>query len=104
MKVVWSKQAAFALRDTTTYIRKEFGQAAKQKFLNEVHYINDLLSTTPELGAIELLLIDLPINYRSVVVNRLNKIVYYQNDDTIEVVAFWDTRREPSYLVRAIEK
>ena len=104
MKVVWSKQAALALRDTTTYIRKEFGQAAKQKFLREVHYINDLLSTTPELGAIELLLTDLPINYRSIVVNRLNKIVYYQNNDTIEVVAFWDCRREPSNLARAIEK
>ena len=33
--------------------------------------------------------------YRSIVVNRLNKIVYWINDDVIEIVDFWDTRREP---------
>lgn len=32
---------------------------------------------------------------RSIVVNRLNKIVYWINGDVIEIVDFWDTRREP---------
>jgi hypothetical protein len=35
------------------------------------------------------------IEYRSIVVNRLNKIVYLINNDDIEIVDFWDTRREP---------
>ena len=35
------------------------------------------------------------IEYRSIVVNRLNKIVYWINNDDIEIVDFWDTRREP---------
>ena len=33
--------------------------------------------------------------YRSIVVNHLNKMVYRVLDDYIEIVDFWDTRREP---------
>ena len=33
--------------------------------------------------------------YRSVIVNGLNKMVYYVEDDTVYIAAFWDTRMEP---------
>ena len=33
--------------------------------------------------------------YRSIIVRRLNKIVYYVQGNTIHIAAFWDTRREP---------
>ena len=36
--------------------------------------------------------------YRSYVVNRLNKIVYFVKEDHIEVADFWDVRREPKKL------
>ena len=38
---------------------------------------------------------DRTIAYRSVIVNGLSKMVYYIKDDTIRIVAFWDTRQEP---------
>ena len=60
-----------------------------------MYSIEKLLVNNPQLGAIEPLLADLPVVYRSIVVNRLNKLVYWINEDTIEIVAFWDTRREP---------
>lgn len=37
----------------------------------------------------------MPSSYRSIVVHQHNKIVYRIVDRHIEVVAFWDTRREP---------
>ena len=36
-----------------------------------------------------------PFAYRSIVVNRLNKIVYRVVEDRIEIADVWDTRREP---------
>ncbi len=42
--------------------------------------------------------------YRSYVLNHLNKIVYHLCDDHIEVVAFWDVRREPAVLVDEMMK
>lgn len=38
--------------------------------------------------------------YRSLIVRRLNKIVYYVKGDTLHIAAFWDTRREPKSQAR----
>lgn len=43
------------------------------------------------MGSEEPLLADLSIEYRSFVINKLNKIVYYVERDTIHIVDFWDT-------------
>ena len=46
----------------------------------------------------EPLLSNRPMAYRSVVINKLNKMIYYisNTDDVIYIVDFWDTRREPN--------
>lgn len=102
MKVIWSEQAGLALRDTTKYINKEFGEKAKLDLMLEVRQFVHLLTENPLMGIEEPLLIGLRIEYRSYVINRLNKAVYYINSatDTIEIVAFWDTRREPKAQAR----
>ena len=33
--------------------------------------------------------------YRSIVVHKLFKLVYYVKGDTLHIAALWDTRREP---------
>ena len=38
--------------------------------------------------------------YRSIIVRRLNKVVYYVKGDTLHIAAFWDTRREPKNQAR----
>ena len=98
MRVSWSTQAAEALRDTTSYVRREFGIIAKQKLLTEVREVIGLLPSNPYIGKIEHLLQNASVVYRSFVINKLNKIVYYVNEetDTIEIAALWDTRREPN--------
>ena len=100
--IIWSKQAGEALRDTTTYVRKEFGVKAKEKLIDEVLHFVALLAANPQMGIIEPLLESAPVEYRSFVINRLNKAVYWVHDDTIEIVAFWDTRREPEMLAKEV--
>lgn len=97
MNVSWSKQAANSLQQATAYVREEFGVLAKQKLMNEVRDFVKILSTNPKIGKIEPLLYNAPQEYRSFVINHINKAVYYINTekDTIEIVALWDTRREP---------
>lgn len=95
MRVRWNKQSKEQLRQTARYICQEFGKKVRDEFMTEVKQINSLLSENPHLGPVETLLADLPSQYRSIVVHHLNKIVYRIIDDHIEVVAFWDTRREP---------
>lgn len=72
MKIRWHKRAAAALHQVEDYLLREFGESVRQEFMQEVEQA-----------------------YRSIIVRRLNKVVYYVKDDTIHVAAFWDTRREP---------
>ena len=96
MRVVWHLEAAKRLRQVVSYIQTEYGSKSCKKFLKEAYRTERLLAKNPYLGPVEPLLVDAPVQYRSIVVNRLNKIVYWINGDIIEVVDFWDTRREPT--------
>ena len=49
----------------------------------------------PNIGSIDPLFDDRPKTYRSIIINGLSKMVYFIDDETIHIVAFWDTRREP---------
>ncbi len=95
MKVSWSKKAGDAVVQTSVYILDKLGPKASEEFLKEVQHVSDLLESNPCLGPVEPLLAQKSKPYRSVVLNHLNKIVYYIKDDTIRIAAFWDTRREP---------
>ena len=95
MRVVWYPEAAKRLRQVVSYIQTEYGSKSCTKFLKEAYRTERLLARNPNLGPVEPFLADAPVQYRSIVVNRLNKIVYWINGDVIEIVDFWDTRREP---------
>ena len=96
MEVRWNERARKALRNTAHYILFHFGRKSNEEFLRKVYQTERLLEWNPNLGPAEPYIADAPVLYRSIVVNRLNKIIYWINDDVIEIVDFWDTRREPT--------
>ena len=104
MKVVWLPQAKKQLRQTAVYIRGEFGARHRDDFMEDVLHASRLLGENPNMGKKEPLLAGLPTAYRSLVVNRLNKIIYFINDGHIEVAAFWDVRREPKALAAQVKE
>ena len=105
MRVRWNKQSKEQLLRTASYIRHEFGQNTMDEFMKEVKRTNKLLSKNPNLGQVEPLLANLPIEYHSIIFSSINKIVYRIVDKHIEVVALWDTRREPNnQIVQTIKQ
>jgi len=103
MTVRWSPGAKTALDEATSFIEREFGVKARTRFKLEVRRINNLLKTNPNIGQIEPLLADRLTTYHSIVVNRLNKMVYRIMEDHIEIADFWDVRREPKSLANQIK-
>ena len=103
MKVIWMEQAYTALSDTIDYVRQEYGDKFADRIVKEAFHVGVLLEDNPNLGAIEPLLSHLPITYRSIVINHLNKIIYRIVEDRIEIADFWDVRREPKSLASQIE-
>lgn len=102
MKVIWLNRAEMSMRRTEEYILQEFGETARKHFMQEVESVAYLLEKMPELGHFEPLLADYKQGYRCIVINRLNKLIYYIKDNQILIAAFWDCRREPKKLVKDI--
>ena len=103
MKVVTSDFAGQEILKTAKYIQREFGKRSRDNFLQKVRETKSLLSSNPDLGPEESLLEGRPISYRSIVVAKVNKIVYRIMEDRIEIVDFWDVRREPKALSSQVE-
>ncbi|MBR5082134.1 MAG: type II toxin-antitoxin system RelE/ParE family toxin [Bacteroidales bacterium] len=95
MRVIWHPDAQNRLRQAVVYVQTEYGRRSSTKFIKEIYRSERLIAKFPHLGSAEPYLADAPVLYRSIVVNRLNKIIYWINDDVIEIVDFWDNRREP---------
>ena len=66
--------------------------------MQEVREASRQIGRTPNIGKIEPLLEDEVITYRSYLVNHLNKIIYYIEDNHVEVADFWDVRQDPNVL------
>ena len=96
MKVIWHPSAERGKLQVADYIREQFGFKRKKTFMQEVRQMTQKLRRSPYIGQIDPLFEGRAKTYRSVIVNGLNKMVYYVEDDTVHIAAFWDTRREPT--------
>lgn len=103
MKVEWTEHAKRQRDQIAEYIRQQFGVKRKTQFLQEVRRTTKTIRSSPGVGTIDSLYNDRPTTYRSVIINGLNKMVYRVDNDTIYIVAFWDTRREPIYQASQTE-
>ena len=83
------------MSQTADYIAAEYGRRSMDKFMGKIYEVGLLLEDNPYLGPVEPLLAGRTSTYRSVVVAKVNKIVYRIMDDRIEIADFWDVRREP---------
>jgi len=97
MRVLITNFARQKIRETARYIQSEFGKKYRDLLLYKVQETRLYLATNPHLGSIEPLLSNRPTTYRSVVITKLNKMIYCIDDTNaiIYIVDFWDTRREP---------
>ena len=100
MMTHWHKRAADQLHQVEDYVLRNFGERIRQEFMNEVEQTVLALSDTPVMGKLDPLFAHRKQAYRSIIIRRLNKLVYYVKDDTLHIAAFWDTRREPKNQAR----
>ena len=104
MKVTITGFAKQQIRETARYIQMEFGRKSRDNFIHKVQEVRQYLENNPRLGPVEPLLSDCPRIYRSVVITKLNKMIYHIADNHIEVVDFWDVRREPNALAAQVKE
>ena len=103
MKVHWHKRAAAQLHQIEYYVLRNFGERIRHEFMDDIEQAVLSLAEMPTMGKFDPLLAHRKQGYRSIIVRRLNKIVYYVKKDTLHIAAFWDTRQEPKNQVNQIK-
>ncbi len=94
MRVKWFERARRQRDEVANYIGQHFGARRKHQFKQEIRDTTNLLKRNPGIGQIDPLFSDRARTYRSVIINGLNKLVYFVKDDTIYIAGFWDTRMD----------
>lgn len=97
MQVIWFPKALTRLMQLYEYGRFHFGQKSAVKLMDSIRFDSERLATFPNLGSLEPRLSHLNLPYRSLVVHEHYKLIYRvsEEEDTVYVVALWDTRRNP---------
>ena len=96
MKVRWKTNAIQSRRQIARYINKNFGATALKDFLHEIDRTVNLIKSNPAIAHIDPLFEERAKTYRSIIINRRSKMVYYIEDETIYIAAFWDCRKDPT--------
>ena len=95
MRIIWQTPAKIGRRQVTAYIYRRFGIERVKQFRRDVDQTAQMIMRHPNIGSIDPLFENRPNTYRSVIINGLSKMVYFIEGETLHIVAFWDTQREP---------
>ena len=104
MKIVWDPSAYKELCNIQGYILRKFGQTAQQKYTQDVENITTALLSMPQYGKIDPLFMNRKRSYRSIIIRKLSKLVYYVDGETIHIAAMWDVRKDPIIQASKVEE
>lgn len=102
MRIIWSEDAQSELGLILEYGAATFGERAAGRFYREVLDNEVRLLSFPCMGKIEPLLAGRPQNFRSLVIHKHYKLIYYIDEDTIYIAALIDTRADPDSLTEKL--
>lgn len=92
------------LYDVLLYGAETYGTAVAKKFLQNITHYNGLLQEFPELGKIEPRPVNQRRQFRSILVHKKYKMIYYISENRVNVIALWNCQRSNRAFVRFISE
>lgn len=104
MQVIWRKRANEELRTILHYGQEVFGEQIMKRFYDQINWCETLISSNPSMGVVEPLLAHRRTMYRSLVVHKHYKLIYWVDEkrEVLYISDFWDTRCAPASLAGRI--
>ena len=104
MVVEWTELATSRLRSVYDYYFYVAGRKVAQNIATNIVKSADSLSVMPQKAPVEQSLTGLRFTYRSLLVGKMFKVVYFVDEqaDTIVISTIWDCRRNPADLQREV--
>ena len=103
MQIKWSDLSRNDLRAILTYVGLNFGRRKAEESLSDIRNRVELLKDFPKLGRVFVKDPERSITYRSITA-KLNKIVYFIEDETITIVTVWQNRQDIKRLKHLLTK
>ena len=103
MSIIWSDRAFVRRQAIEDYILFSFGYMAHAKYVEAVEEWKKIVLANPYIGKEEPILAGMRKQYRSYVIAKLTKCIYYIEGDFIVFVDWWDTRRSTSNLTQGLQ-
>jgi len=103
MQIFWSERALTRRQAIEDYVLFAFGFPAYQDYIDAIDEWKKVLLENPNAGKEEPILAGMSKEYRSFVVRSLSKGIYYVENDAINIVDWWDTRRDIKEASKNIE-
>lgn len=98
MHIEVTRQAQKEWLRILVFYLEHYGERAASNLQLQYEARRDYVLRYPFTGFIEPLLINRKKQYRSAIINKYYKMVYFVDQDTIYVADFWDMRRNPDKL------
>lgn len=104
MIVRWTERAKKSLHIVEDYILQEFGEHKRTEFMTQAEQVSIQLEKFPNMGKLEPLLAHRKIPYRSYLITRKTKMIYYVDSDlqSVFISDVWDIRREPKHASKGL--
>ena len=103
MQIEWSGQSRSDLRELLSYVGINFGRRKAEEVLSDIREHAELLKDFPNLGRVFVKDPELGITYRSLTA-KLNKMVYFVDNETITIVTVWQNRQDIGRLKKLIKE
>lgn len=102
MEIIWTKRAVIHLEDIHKFY-EEKSLAVANSLYNDLIDSVEPLKDSPQMAQREEALKHLKKEYRSLVVKKTFKIVYYTNKDNVYIVAVLDCRQHPKTNINKVK-
>ena len=103
MQINWSEQSRDDLREIVSYVGNSFGKRKAEEVFSEIRSTAELLKNFPMLGKSFVTDEELQIEYRTLP-SKLNQLIYFVEEETINIVAVWQNRRDINRLKKTLSK
>jgi plasmid stabilization system protein ParE len=103
MKIYWTHKADARIDEIFDFYNERSPKVAREILIDIKRAVEPLVKF-PQMAAIEPILSDLSISFRSLVVRNIYKIIYYvdEKNETINIVTVWDCRQDNKKLKKEV--
>lgn len=103
-KIIWKDSATLSLERHIDYALSEFGRKAVKNWYKYILRIEGRMSIQPESFPLEPLLADRKRRYRSAILMKNFKLIFFydENADTVYIDTIWDMRMHPDKLKNTV--